>query len=162
MNNPQPAHYSAFPRFYTHPLIRRLSTQTRWTVSGITDLERENGNVTAGKAPLCLLLLEEGKNVGAQNHDYWNMPREDKKFGACGTLQDVCEIAPCWPNVTYWLDSAIDQVFAVDIEPTCPDDIKQKFLQTNFIYGEVSMSGKGYHLMQLSHSLKSKDHPHYR
>lgn len=145
MTDPQSTHFSNFPEFYAHPLIQRLSVNERWSVSGVTDKQQESGQ-PGGKAPLCLLLLEQGKHVGAKNWSSWRNPPDEAELGAAGSLQDVCEIAPYWPNVAYHIDAWIDGVFAVDIEPDCPDDIKQQFLRTNYIYGEVSMSGKGYHL----------------
>lgn len=50
-------------------------------------------------------------------------------------------------NCCYYLHSSVDNFVVLDIEPDCDESLKQQFLNTPYIYGERSLSGKGYHLV---------------
>lgn len=63
------------------------------------------------------------------------------------TLDELRNALPTATNNAYYLDALVDNIIILDIEPKCPDDIKQELLKLPYIYGEISMSGKGYHLV---------------
>lgn len=94
--------------------------------------------------------------------------RYDQKITGCPWGTDEPEITvslptlialfPNVPNHAYHLDYETDGFVCLDIEPSCPDDLKQKLLQTPYIYGEYSMSGKGFHLFFRTPDL-IKDYP---
>lgn len=50
-------------------------------------------------------------------------------------------------NRAFYLEARFDRFIVLDIEKTCPEETKQYLLSTPYIYGEVSMSGLGYHLI---------------
>ena len=83
------------------------------------------------------------------NRDLMEPPRgATSHTGAClMTLSDVCKYVPNAKNHAYYFDSNTTGCIVLDVEPDCPDELKAEFLKTNYIYGEVSMSGKGYHLI---------------
>ena len=63
------------------------------------------------------------------------------------TLPSLIETIPDAVNHTYYINSYRDNFIILDVEKTCPDELKQEFLKLPFIYGETSMSGQGYHLV---------------
>lgn len=63
------------------------------------------------------------------------------------TLADVNQTIPNATNNTYYLKSTIDKIVVLDIEPKCPIELKKQLLELPYLYGEVSLSGKGYHLL---------------
>jgi hypothetical protein len=71
----------------------------------------------------------------------------DRGYNPLVDLQTVCETIPTAINNAYYLDATIDNVVVMDVEPKCPEPLKQKFLQLPYLYGETSMSGKGLHLI---------------
>jgi len=121
--------YSMFRDFYDNPVIQRLSTEKRWTISDsnkvpidMADLLSSNGQVIHGA------ILKE-------NHcpylDLWTL------------LKHI----PNATNHAFYLDARTDGIMVLDIEPKCPQEIVDKLLQLPAFYGEYSMSGKGYHLI---------------
>lgn len=57
-------------------------------------------------------------------------------------------------SYAFWLIENQDDFIMLDVEKTCSDEMKQKFLNTDFIYGEYSMSGQGYHLVYRKADIK--------
>lgn len=84
------------------------------------------------------VLRSQGKIVGASFKD-GNMPLVD--------LYDVRNILPNATNATYSLNQALDDFIVLDIEPRCPPEIRDNLLTLPYMYGELSMSGKGFHLI---------------
>lgn len=84
---------------------------------------------------------------------------QGRVFGATGsgsltTLHDILDFfmsmnTPVLPSsFVYSLDCKRDGVVILDIESKCPENIKQKFLSTlPCCYADISMSGKGAHMM---------------
>lgn len=122
--------YKDFPEFYAHPFIQSIAGNTKWTVS---DNQKRPIDMKA--------LLYDHKVYGAR------MDFETEASNPCVTLQRLCDILPNAANHAYFLNAIVDKFVVLDIEPKCPDKIKKKLLDTSFVYGEVSMSGKGYHLI---------------
>ena len=118
--------YDYYPNFYNNPFIQHISDQQRWTISDNT------------KKPIDMYALRyEQKLYGALYPDYRSLE----------TLPTLLELVPNAANHAYSLDALEDGYVVLDIEPKCPDDIKQKFLNMPYVYGEYSMSGKGLHLV---------------
>lgn len=116
-----------FKNFYENPAIQSLAAAPRWTIS-----DKDKRPVHMG-----LLWYQWRTDHGATPTDPTSMT----------TLQDMVYKFPQAATNTFFLKSDIDDVIVLDIEKTCPPDIKEKFLNTNYIYGEVSASGQGFHLI---------------
>lgn len=84
------------------------------------------------------VLRTQGRIVGA-SFKSGNMPLVD--------LYDVRNILPNATNATYSLNQALDDFVVLDIEPKCPPKIRDSLLTLPYIYGELSMSGAGVHLV---------------
>ena len=118
--------YRDFPDFYKNPVIQSIANNERWTVSD------------SNKTPIDMFCLEyQNRICGALFTDENSLT----------SLPHLCELLPDAANHAYYMDALIDKFVMLDIEPKCPDNIKQKLLQLPYTYGEVSMSGKGYHLI---------------
>ncbi|MBO5435443.1 hypothetical protein J6A31_06600 [bacterium] len=116
-----------FPDFYNNVFIQAIAPHDRWTVSDNT------------KRPIDMhALIHEQKIWGAAF---------DRGYNPLVDLQTLCNTIPSATNNAYYLDALIDGFVILDIEPKCPDVIKQKFLNLPYVYGETSMSGKGLHLV---------------
>lgn len=117
--------YQLFPQFYSNSMIQDLMSTPKWTFS-----------MPDTKMPI---------DIG----DY----RDRDKLRGCQkypsstvTLPELLNLIPNIINHTFMLDCERDGYVCLDIEPKCPDEIKEKLLHLPYIYGEYSMSGKGYHL----------------
>lgn len=113
--------------FYQSKFVQDIAHNKKWT---ITTLDK--------KKPL----------------DMYGLKYEQKIYGALYTnelslisLPDLCELVPNATNNTYFLDALVDKYVILDIEPKCPQAIKEQLLKLPYIYGETSMSGNGYHLV---------------
>lgn len=119
--------FEDFKDFYEHPFIKSIAHLEKWTVSDNT------------KRPIDMkALIYENKIYGA---------RLDESSNPLVDLDTLCKHLPTATNNAFYLDALADNFIVLDIEPKCPDDIKEKLLHTNYIYGEVSLSGNGYHLI---------------
>lgn len=116
-----------FPQFYNNPVIQRLASQENWTVSD------------KNKRPIDMHALIHEKQVWGAAFDRGYNPLVD--------LNTLCEAIPNATNNAYYLDASRDGIVVLDIEPSCPDNIKQLFMGLPYLYGEVSMSGRGIHLI---------------
>lgn len=116
----------AFPAFYDNPEIKRLSSFKKWTVS------------SAKKVPMDMNAMYAGVAKGASEAD-GNDPLD--------TIDNILTHIPLIANHALKLSAYDMGVVVLDIEPGCPDDIKADLLRLPFLYGEHSMSGKGYHLL---------------
>lgn len=115
--------------FYENPTIRRLSSKPKWTVS------------SKDKVPLDMFEFSVKRNCCGAVFDV---------EGTTMTLPDVDEVFASHgvpSNHTFYLDVLEDDVVVLDVEPTCPKEIKERFLKFPYIYGETSMSGNGLHLV---------------
>lgn len=91
--------------------------------------------------------------------DFYAFKNTGKIYGATGpeslaTLYEILDFfmnldTPMLPSTfVYSLDCKRDNIVILDIESKCPENIKQKFFsQLPFCYADVSMSGKGMHMM---------------
>jgi hypothetical protein len=118
--------YKDYPDFYNHDFIKSISGNSKWTVS------------TDAKMPVdAVVYAQEGKIFGAR----YMGPK------SLVTLNKVNELFPKAKDNTYFLNYPDDGFVVLDIEKTCPVDVKKKLLQSNYVYGERSASGRGYHLV---------------
>lgn len=113
--------------FIDNNFIQTIAENNRWTVS------------TKNKMPIDMnILRNEGKIKGA-TYKNGNMPLVN--------LYDIYNILPNAVNATYNLNQNLDNFVVLDIEPKCPEQLKNELLKLPYIYGELSMSGKGFHLV---------------
>lgn len=118
--------YLDFPDFYSNAFIKEISKNKKWTVS------------TNEKIPIDIQAFKyKQKIMGAQYTNEISLV----------DLDELCSLLPDAANNAYFLDAIEDHYVVLDIEPKCPDNIKQKLLNSSYVYGEVSMSGKGIHLI---------------
>lgn len=119
-----------YQAFQQHPFIQSIKETPKWTISN------------EKKIPLDMrILMTENRIHGANFYDEQSLTtltEIDSFFNKQNLLVT---------NHAFFLDVVLDGFVVLDIEPDCPDDIKQKLLNTPYIYGEVSLSGKGYHLV---------------
>lgn len=125
----EPTHWTNHPKFYNHPLIAKLSPDERWTA---------NAALTGkGKMPIALdKFIYEQRIAGCDMH---GPP-------ALAALPFIQEHLPTVNHHTYWLENPRTGYMCLDVEPDCPQDLKDRFLRVDYVYGEKSLSGKGYHL----------------
>ena len=113
--------------FIQHPFIKSIAAFEKWTISNNQ------------KIPIDMTtFLSSGKVYGSSFSRGYN-PLTD--------LYTIAERLPTVVNCTYYAQMLSDQFVILDIEPTCPEDIVNKLLEMPYLYGEVSMSGHGYHLI---------------
>lgn len=115
------------PDFTQHPFIKSIADISKWTVSD------------RNKRPIDMWgIICEGQIYGALAPDEHHL---------C-TLEILNETIPITnrTNSTFYVCAVESGFVMLDIEPDCPQKLKDKFLQMPYVYGEVSMSGKGLHL----------------
>ena len=126
-------YYENFPEFYSHPFIKEIKDNSRWTVSGLTSLDDRTN-----KKPIDIWELHDiGTLHGAREHNSTCLM----------TLDELLDFLPNAANHAYYLEAMEDEYVILDIEPDCPQQLKNMFLDMDYVYGETSMSGKGYHLV---------------
>lgn len=111
--------------FINNETIRSLATKPYWTVN------------VDGKKPLDILEFDKSGTI-----------RGAKSEQCLTDLDNLLRIVNGIPKqFVYSLNANRDNIVVLDIEKTCPDDIKAKLLQLPFLYGDISMSGLGCHLV---------------
>ena len=125
-----------FPDFYNNPVIKRLAVNQKWTISSTKSPDPEKPKE---KVPMDMhILLTEGYGWGASFTRGYN-PLVD--------LNTLCQAIPNAINNCYYLDSEVDGIVVLDVEPKCPESLKKQFMELPWLYAETSMSGKGLHLI---------------
>lgn len=116
-----------FPEFYTNPVVQLLADHPRWTVSD------------KDKMPIDMRqLMNEGRIWGAREIS-------DTCLVTLGELKDFL---PNAANNAFYLQAQTDGLLVLDIEKTCPPEIAAELLgMSEALYSELSMSGRGYHLV---------------
>lgn len=117
---------SAFPEFYTNPIVSAIADEPRWTVS---DNEKVPINMRE--------LMTTGRLWGA--HEI-----SDECLVSLGEMTDFL---PAAANSAFYLRAQTDGFVVLDIEKTCPPEVARGLLKIPNLYAEWSMSGKGYHLV---------------
>ena len=116
-----------FPDFYNNEFIKTIATNPRWTVSD------------KDKVPIDMHALMHEKKI-------WGMSLK-RDYNPLVTLDVLNDFLPNAANNAYYLDALEDKFVVLDIEPKCPEIVKESMTKLPYVYGEVSMSGKGYHLV---------------
>lgn len=125
----EPSAQELFPDFYANPSIQLLADRAKWTVS---DNE---------KVPID---IREFEYSGGAN--LWGAKAINENHLA--TLSELTHILPNAANNAYYLQAHSDGFLVLDIEKTCPPEIAAELLgMSEALYSELSMSGKGYHLL---------------
>lgn len=127
MSTPGTKTWKDFPDFYNNIFIKRIASTEKWTVSD------------KDKRPIDM-------HAFINNGKVWGLAF-DRGYNPMVDLQTLCDTIPNAANNAFYLDALTDKFVVVDIEPKCPENLKQEFLNLPYLYGEVSMSGKGYHLV---------------
>lgn len=126
-------HWANYPEFYSNPMIMTLASKPRWTANTQT----ADGK---GKMPISIDMFRDyRKIVGCTMPDEPDTP-------SLTTLSEIQGEMPLVNHHTFRLHNPEDGVICLDVEKTCPDELKRQFLNLPYVYGEVSLSGKGYHL----------------
>lgn len=115
-----------YDEFQNEPFIQTIKNNYKWTIS-----DKDKRPIDFYK------LIDEGLIVGAQKRDQSTLT----------TLETLHTYIPNAANYAYYLDAIVDNFVILDIESTCPQDLRDKFLKMNYLYAEPSMSGKGLHLV---------------
>lgn len=115
-----------FPAFYNSTFVKDCGKMKRWSIS---DSE---------KVPIDMEVLEEtGRIAPLRVYAYPHLKSIDECLAVCPVLS----------NHMFYLQADVDNYVVLDVEPDCPDHLRERFLSMSFVYGEVSMSGKGLHLV---------------
>lgn len=123
--------------FINNPFIQTIADNERWTIS------------TKKKMPIDMnCLRKEGRIVGAAFKN-GNKPLVD--------LYALQTIVPNAANAAYRMNQNLDDFVVLDIEPKCPNELKEKLLKLPYVYGELSLSGKGFHLVLPTPLTKYRD-----
>lgn len=118
-------------KFMRTNIAKELGKNHRWTIS-------EN------KKPLNIYKLIDGRTTndgqffGAETHDRQSLT----------TLRHILDhpLIHNVNNVTYYLNADFDNIVCLDIEPSCPNNLRNQFLKMPCLYAEWSTSGKGIHM----------------
>ncbi len=113
--------------FFQHPVIQTIAGLPHWSVSDKDKRPIHMGKLLAGRF--------SGEGAVDGNPPY------------TASLNEIRAKLGIPNNAAFYLDSVETGIMVLDIEPDCPQDIKDKFLQTDWIYAETSLSGRGYHLL---------------
>lgn len=121
-----------YDNFAAHPVIKNIAKNPRWTtnIKGKTPLSILSFLNVINNRPNCILT---GAFQPAPPHTT--------------TLEELVKLIPPANTYVYHLSAAMDGICVIDIEPKCPDDEKERLLRMPALYREVSMSGRGVHLI---------------
>lgn len=111
--------------FLENPLIQALAPEEAWSISD------------KDKRPLDIFELETYRRVVGCRPDM---------AGSMVTLDHLLRLVPTPPNLAFFLNADVQGYVCLDVEKTCDEELKRRFLAMPFVYGETSLSGKGLHL----------------
>ena len=126
----------AFPHFYNNEIIQHvLGPRAIWTVSDPTSkMPIDIKHLLTGCSEQC---SHPGPVRGA-----W--ARDDRVLV---TLDELTAGLPTAANCAMFVDAPSQGCVVLDIEKTCPADVRDNLLAIGALYAETSLSGKGYHLL---------------
>ena len=115
-----------YDQFINNAFVKSIADKEKWTIS------------TSKKMPVDMFqLLYRNRIAGAVTRDSTTLT----------TLSTIHKHLPNAANFAYYLDARVDGFVVLDIEPSCPEDIRNQLVSMNWVYAETSMSGKGIHLV---------------
>ena len=115
-----------YASFISNPSIAAIAEKQKWTVS------------TSDKMPIDMHVLKCRNQITGAAY---------KNELSLTTLPRVNDLIPDALNYTFYLDAYQDNIVVLDIEPTCPEDIRRELTAMPCLYCETSMSGKGVHMV---------------
>lgn len=123
-----------FPAFYHNPLINHLGRRRAWTISDIN------------KRPINVQQMLTTATYGSP---VIHGARIEDAATSLLTLDELRTQIPTAANNAFYLDAVQDGCLILDIEKTCPPEVAATLLTLSptAFYTEVSMSGRGYHLV---------------
>lgn len=113
-------------KFMENPTIQRIAGNKRWTISDKNKMPID----------MYMLMYRDTINGAAFNNEL-----------SLVSLDELYRFIPNMANFAYYLSALTDRIVVMDIEPKCPDEIKEKFTKLPALYAETSMSGRGIHLV---------------
>lgn len=134
--DPSQPTFEDFPGFLDNPVVRQLAQNPRWTLSD------------SRKRPMDMWAMVRGEVVGAS----------EPSPGCLMRLDQLNAVMPQAANNAYFLSYRRDGYMVIDIEKTCPEHLRDELLALPCLYSELSMSGKGYHLVMPAPDVVD-DHP---
>ena len=108
--------YQTFPRFYQNKLIKHIMNKPKWTISD------------KNKRPISIADLQSTILNGTNSSEYIR-GADQYESADTTTLPKLLNILPTASNHAYKLNAKEDGFVVLDIEKTCPDDLKAQFLQ---------------------------------
>lgn len=115
-----------YKNFRSQPWIQKIAEKRKWTICDNT------------KMPIDMFVLQYRHAIcGANSEKPWSLL----------TLDEVHKIVPDQANFDFYMQGVLDGIVVLDIEPDCPEQIKQNLLKLPALYCEESMSGKGIHMV---------------
>ena len=126
------------PNILDQPFIPSIADNRRWTVSDAKD-----------KKPMDMrrLLFGDTKPCGAKYQDERSLCSLSEIAQRANILLDRPVYSHLSLPLTYYCKAVEAKFCILDIEKTCPDDVRQRLLKMPYLYGERSSSGKGIHLL---------------
>ena len=119
--------------FMKNPFISSIKDKTNWTFSE-----------TGTKKPMDFnFILKCKENPSIQYYPLGASFADNNK--PLVTLPEMAKVSDDFPNAAYFLSQLTDSFVVLDIEPSCPKDIKAELLHYPYDYVEISASGKGVH-----------------
>lgn len=126
---------TAFPSFYNNEIITHvLGPRAIWTVSDPTS-----------KMPIDMRHLLGGCSGCTHPGPVRGAWARDERVLV--TLDELTAGLPTAANCAMFVDAPSQGCVVLDIEKTCPVDVRDNLLAIGALYAETSLSGKGYHLL---------------
>ncbi len=111
--------------FIDNQVIRYLAQKPYWTIN-----------------------IDKKKPLDITEYEKTGVIRGAKDESCLTDLSNLLRVVNAVPKqFVYSLNAIRDKIVVLDVEKTCPDDVKDELLNLPFIYGDISMSGKGLHLV---------------
>ncbi len=129
-------------------VIKKIAEKQLWTIN--TGRVDKNGKTL--KKPLNIRRLF-GEEIKREDNTKYDNPLAHHPYDCC--CYNLIELYEKFekhtkgipPNVVFWLNSLQDNIVVADIEPNASEEVKKYFLEMDYLYGERSLSKKGYHLI---------------
>lgn len=125
--------------FLSNPVIRLLAQEPRWTYSN------------EKKVPINIRQRIDANRQYFAGNTQVPVPEYGARTQDRESLTTLFEInsSPFKDinNRAFYLRSETDGLVCLDIEKTCPPDLRDELLSLPHLYAETSLSGQGYHLL---------------